>query len=58
MFPTPEGDKRYHGQVTDVIFHDIYAQWMYHVEYEDGDCEDYWRYELEIFFCRCDEDEV
>ena len=41
VFDTVEGDVRYHGRVTKVKFHDVYAQWMYHVEYEDGDSADY-----------------
>ena len=53
MFETAEGDVRYHGHVTKVKFHDVYSQWMYHVEYEDGDSADYWRHELELLFCRC-----
>ena len=53
VFDTVEGDVRYHGRVTKVKFHDVYAQWMYHVEYEDGDSADYWRHELESIFCRC-----
>ena len=48
-----EDDVRYHGEVTKVIYHDIHAQYMYHVEYEDGDEADYWRYELEFIKCRC-----
>ena len=56
VFDTVEGDVRYHGRVTKVKFHDVYAQWMYHVEYEDGDSADYWRHELESIFCRCDDE--
>ena len=47
-----EGE-RYHGEVVGVIFHDIHAQYMYHVEYSDGDECDYWRHELEMIKCRC-----
>ena len=32
---------RFHGEVTKVIFHDVHAQYMYHVVYNDGDEEDY-----------------
>ena len=32
-----EDGKRYHGEVTKVIFHDVHAQYMYHVVYEDED---------------------
>ena len=41
-----EDGERYHGEVTKVIFHDIHAQYMYHVVYEDEDTADYWRHEL------------
>ena len=44
---------RYHGEVTDVRFHDLHAQYMYHVRYEDGDECDYWRHEVEMVRCRC-----
>ena len=40
--------------MTKVIYHDIHAQYMYHVVYEDGDAADYWRHELEVITCRCD----
>ena len=46
---------RYHGEVTKVIFHDVHAQYMYHVIYTDGDAEDYWRHELEMIKCTCGE---
>ena len=49
-----EDGERYHGEVTKVIFHDIHAQYMYHVVYEDEDEADYWRHELEFIKCRCD----
>ena len=45
--------KRYHGEVTRIIFHDVYAQYMYHVVFEDGDEQDYWRHELEMIRCQC-----
>ena len=48
---------RYHGSVTEILFHDVYAQYMYHVKFEDGDECDYWRHELEMIRCRCDERE-
>ena len=48
-------EKRYHGEVTKVIFHDIHAQYMYHVRFSDGDEQDYWRHELEMVKCRCGE---
>ena len=47
-----EGE-RFHGEVVKVIFHDIHAQYMYHVVYTDGDKCDYWRHELEMIKCRC-----
>ena len=50
-----EDGNRYHGEVTRVIYHDIHAQHMYHVVYEDGDEADYWRHELEMIKCRCDD---
>ena len=50
-----EDSNRYHGEVTKVIYHDIHAQFMYHVVYEDGDEADYWRHELEMITCRCDD---
>jgi hypothetical protein len=46
-------DTRYHGEVTKVIFHEVHAQYMYHVVYADGDVCDYWRQELEMIRCRC-----
>ena len=53
---------RFHGEVTKVIYHDVHAQYMYHVVFTDGDQQDYWRHELEMIKCRCvvsesDEDE-
>ena len=53
VFETAEGDVRYHGLVTKVKFHDVYSQWMYHVEYEDRDSVDNWRHKLVLLFCRC-----
>ena len=44
---------RWHGEVTEVIFHDIHAQYMYRVVYSDGDVCDYWRHELEMIKCTC-----
>ena len=44
---------RYHGEVTKVIYHDIHAQYMYHVVFTDGDQQDYWHHELEMIKCRC-----
>ena len=44
---------RFHGEVTEVIFHDIHAQYMYRVVYSDGDVCDYWRHELEMIKCTC-----
>lgn len=44
---------RYHGEVTQIIFHEVHAQYMYHVVYTDGDECDYWRQELEMIRCRC-----
>ena len=44
---------RFHGEVTEVIFHDIHAQYMYRVVYSDGDVCDYWRHELEMIKCAC-----
>ena len=49
--------ERYHGEVTKIIYHDVHSQYMYHVEYEDGDAEDYWRHELEMIKCTCDGDD-
>ena len=31
--------KRYRGEVTEVKFHQIHPQYMYHVAYSDGDME-------------------
>ena len=45
----------FHGEVTEVIYHDVHAQYMYRVVYQDGDKEDYWRHELEVIQCRCNE---
>ena len=39
--------------MTRVIYHDIHAQYMYHVVYSDGDACDYWRHELEMIKCTC-----
>ena len=47
-----DGD-RYHGEVTEVIYHDVHAQYMYRVVFTDDDCCDYWRHELEMVKCRC-----
>ena len=47
------GGTRYHGEVTQIIFHEVHAQYMYHVVYTDGDECDYWRQELEMIRCRC-----
>ena len=44
---------RFHGRVVGVECHEIYARWMYTIKYTDGDMEDYWRNELEIYACRC-----
>ena len=49
---------RFHGEVTKVIFHDVHAQYMYHVVYNDGDEEDYWRHELEMIKCTCGEPDL
>ena len=46
-----ERDKRHHGVVTDVLFHEIHVQCMFRCEYEDGDKTDYWRHGLEIILC-------
>ena len=43
--------ERYHGEVTKVIYHEVHAQYMYHVEFNDGDSCDYWRHELEMVKC-------
>ena len=48
-----EDGNRYHGEVTKVIFHDVHAQYMYRVVYEDNDSADYWRHELEFIKCTC-----
>lgn len=34
---------RWHGEVRSVEFHEVHAQFMYRVVYEDGDQQDYWR---------------
>ena len=44
---------RFHGEVTEVIFHEIHAQYMYRVTYSDGDVCDYWRHELAMIECKC-----
>lgn len=49
-----EGE-RYHGEVTEIRFHEIHAQFMYHVRFEDDDQKHYWRHELEMIKCRCDD---
>jgi len=46
-------DNLFHGEVVEVRFHDIHAQYMYHVVYTDGDECDYWRHELEDVRCTC-----
>ena len=30
------------------MYHEVHTQYMYHVEFSDGDCCDYWRHELEM----------
>ena len=47
--------ERFHGEITEIIFHEIHAQYMYHVRYEDDDVHDYWRHELELIICRCED---
>ena len=42
---------RFHGRVVGVEYHEIYVRWMYTIKYTDGDTEDYWRNELEIYSC-------
>ena len=32
---------RFHGEVTKVIYHDVHAQYMYHVVFTDGGQQDY-----------------
>mgnify|MGYP003330714308 CR=1 FL=1 len=49
-----EDDKRFHGEVTEVIYHDVHAQCMCRVVYEDEDSADYWRHELETMKSRYD----
>jgi len=49
--------ERYHGEVTKVIYHDVHAQYMYHVVFSDNDSCDYWRHELEMVKCRCESTE-
>ena len=44
---------RWHGEVTEVLFHDVHTQYMYRVVYSDGDVCDYWRHELEMIKCTC-----
>lgn len=46
--------ERFHGEVTEVLYHDIHAQYMYRVVFSDGDSCDYWRHELEMVKCRCE----
>ena len=48
---------RFHGEVRQVKFHEIYSQYMYHVVFSDNDKQDYWRHELEVIKCRCDEED-
>ena len=45
---------RFHGEVTEVIYHDVNSQYMYEVVFSDGDSCDYWRHELEMVKCRCE----
>ena len=45
--------QRYHGEVTEVIYHDVHAQYMYRGVFSDDDSCDYWRHELEMVKCRC-----
>ena len=47
-------EERHHGEVTEVIYHDVHAQYMYRVVFSDDDTCDYWRHELEMVKCRCD----
>ena len=50
-----EGE-RWHGEVRKVEFHEVHAQYMYRVRFEDGGEQDYWRHELEMIMCQCDPD--
>ena len=55
LFPDDNGEMvRHHGVITEIIYHDIHAQYMYRGEYQDGDKADYWRHELEMILCRCE----
>ena len=45
---------RYHGEVIEIVFHEVHAQYLYHVVYDDGDKCYYWSHELEMIKCRCD----
>ena len=49
---------RHHGEVTELKFHDVHAQHVHHVVYSDGDECDYWRHELEVVKCCCDDETV
>ena len=44
-------DERFHGEVTEVIFHDVHTQYIYRVVCEDGDVCDYRRHEFEVIRC-------
>ena len=43
IFEGDNGLERHHGVITDVLFHEIHAQYMFRCEYEDVDKGDYWR---------------
>ena len=55
VFPGDGDNTRYHGRVVGVEFHEIYARWMHCVVYTDGDKESYWRNELTMLLCTCDD---
>ena len=42
---------------SNMLFHEIYTQYMYHVVFSDNDKQDYWRHELEVIKYRCDEED-
>lgn len=48
---------RHHGLIKDIVYHDVHAQYMYRVVYDDDDIDDYWRHELEMILCRCEHTE-
>ena len=40
--------QRYHGEVTEVIYHGVHAQYIYRVVFSDHDRCDYWKLDTRV----------